>query len=269
LSDESKFTEGPVWNPAGFYLFSDIPDNRIYRIAPGQRKHLFLSESGTNDPFNVDLNPEQAGSNGLCNDHDGGLLICRHGSHSIARYKNQLQTFIDSYGGRPLNSPNDLVLHNNGTLFFSDPPYGLKDGKLNPARFQDKAAVYAWKNGALHVVCDRYQYPNGVALSPGQSELYICSNKPFEKFISVYDAHTFEYKNVFAEENSDGMEVDRHGNLYLCNREGLLVLDASGKRLALFHLAATPANCCWGGPSMRDLLITARQYVFLVKDLLK
>lgn len=270
LSDDCVFTEGPVWNREGFYLFSDIPANCIYRITADGGKDIFLHGSGTRNPNDPDLKPDQAGSNALAYDRDGGLLICRHGSHDIARYADEKpKPFVSLYRGKPLNSPNDLVLHSDGRLFFSDPPYGLKEGKLNAAKFQPCAGVYCFQDGNMELICDRYQYPNGVCLSPDEKRLYICSNKPFESFISVYDTDRLKFMNVLAEENSDGIKCDRKGNVYLCNKSGIILLDPRGKRIALIQLPTIPANICWGGEEGNDLFITARENVFLIKGLQK
>jgi len=270
LSSGCEFTEGPVWNRKGFYLFSDIPANCIYRITEDGKREVFLKESGTQNTSDTDLNPTQAGSNGLAYDREGSLIICRHGAHSIAKYEgNKIVSLADSYNGKPLNSPNDLILHSDGRIFFSDPPYGLRDGKLNPLKYQDAGGVYVWKSNNLKRICERYQYPNGVCLSPDEKTLFICSNKPFEKFVSTYDTGTMNYTGIFAEENGDGIETDPSGNIYLCNKDGILMLDTKGQRLALISLPDVPANCCWGGEGGKDLFICARKYVLLVRGLLK
>lgn len=272
LADDCLFTEGPVWNKEGFYLFSDIPANCIYRISEKENKQVYLSNSGTNDPDNPDLEQarRQIGSNALAYDQSGNLLICQHGGHAVARYDGKnLQPLVSSYQNKPFNSPNDLILHQNGRLYFSDPPYGLRGGKLNPEKFQSLAGVYSWKDGDVELICDKYQYPNGVCLSNDQHSLYICSTKPFEKFISVYDASTHQFIKIFAEENSDGIEVDRHDNIYLCNNDGIIILNQRGERMALIALPAVPANICWGGSRLNDLLVTARENIFLIKNLQK
>lgn len=270
LAGDCLFTEGPVWNREGYYLFSDIPANCIYKIDEAGKKSVFLNNSGTDDPQDDEINQQQAGSNGLAYGLNGELLVCRHGNHSLSAYDGQeLKTLVNAFGGRSLNSPNDLIVHSNGAIYFSDPPYGLKDGKLNPAKFQDTAAVYCYREGEVSVVSEKFQYPNGVCLSPDEKQLYICSNKPFEKFILLYDVASHHFIRVFAEENSDGIEIDAHGNIYLCSKEGIIILNSKGERMALIPLPFIPANACWGGQQGKDLFITARSSVFLIKDLLK
>jgi gluconolactonase len=270
LADDCLFTEGPVWNPEGYYLFSDITGNCIYRIKEGGRKELFISQSGTSNPDDPLIKKDQAGSNGLAYDADGHLLVCQHGSHAVAKWNGrEIQPFLSSYDGKPFNSPNDLIVHSDGSIYFSDPPYGLKDGALNPGSFQPVGGVYCWKDGHIELISDKYQYPNGVCLSNDQRTLYICSNKPFEKFITTYELTAHRFTGIFAEENSDGIETDRYGNIYLCNKEGLIILDNKGERMAMIQLPAIPANACWGGDGLKDLLITAREHIFLFRGLQK
>lgn len=267
-ADDCQFTEGPVWNRDGFYLFSDTPANCIYRIERGKKKEVYLSNSGTNDPSDPDLKPDQTGSNALAYDAQGRLLVCQHGGHGIAIYDGEkLQPYIHSYQGKRLNSPNDFILHSDGRIYFSDPPYGLKDSKLNPEKFQPVAGMYCWKEGELQLLTDRYQYPNGVCLSPDERLLYLCSNKPFEASVSVFDTTTNSFLRELAAETSDGIECDRAGNVYLCNKEGIIILNPDGQRMGLITLPTIPANICWGGDSMNDLLVTARQNIFWIRNL--
>jgi gluconolactonase len=269
LSDDCRFTEGPVWNQNDqYYLFSDITANCIYKISENETKQLYISNSGTNNMMDPDLKSDQSGSNGLAYDNHGNLLICRHGSHDVALYDgDKIISLIDSCRGKPFNSPNDIVIHKDGTIYFSDPPYGLKNGKLFPGKYQGRAGVYAFRHNQLTLISDKYQYPNGVCLSLDQALLYVGSNKPNEKFISIYDTGSFEFKGIFAEENSDGIKMDKHGNLILCSNEGIIFLNKQGERMALIRLAAIPANACWGGKDMNDLIVTARENVYLIKGL--
>lgn len=270
LADDCRFTEGPVWERDGFYVFSDITANTVYKLVPGQSKEILISQSGTDNPADEDLKPDQVGSNGLAHDVENGLLVCQHGSHMVSRWKNgKLEPFITTYLGKPFNSPNDIIVDRRGRVFFSDPPYGLKNGKPNPEKFQPLAGVYCFDQGELTLICDRYQYPNGVCITPDGLQLYICSNKPTEKFISVYDLQTLQFKKILAEENSDGIKCDPKGNVYLSNKDGILILNNEGKRLALLQFPTVPANHCFGGVEGKDLFVTGRERVYRVKNLLR
>ncbi|WP_121356543.1 SMP-30/gluconolactonase/LRE family protein [Flavisolibacter nicotianae] len=270
LVADCQFTEGPVWESEGHYVFSDITANIVYKMVPGQKKESFISQSGTADPADEDLKPDQVGSNGLAHDLEGALLVCRHGSHMVARWKDgQLEPFITNYLGRPFNSPNDIIVDRRGRVFFSDPPYGLKNGQLNPAKFQPLGGVYCFDKGELSLICDKYQYPNGVCITPDGRQLYICSNKPVEKFISVYDLETLQFQKILAEENSDGIKCDPKGNVYLSNKDGILVLNNEGRRLALIQFPTVPANHCFGGAERKDLFVTGRERVYRIKNLLR
>lgn len=269
LDSNCRFTEGPVWNKEGFYLFSDIPQNVIYKIEAGKRKEIYLEQSGCS-PGNTRVLAEQIGSNGLTYDNAGNLLVCQHGNGAVALHDGTfLKPHIASYNGKPFNSPNDIVVHPDGTVFFSDPPYGLQGQKLNPEQGQERACVYRYRNGDLKMITDEYQYPNGVCLSPDGYSLFTCSNKPFEAFVLEWDVETLQRKRQVAAENGDGIKCDRFGNLYLCAKEGLLIINSEGRRLALIKLETVPANCCWGGSEGNDLFITARENIFLIANLQK
>lgn len=270
LANDCKFTEGPVWHDEGYYLFSDIEANAIYKLVPGAEREVLVSASGTEALLDEDLKPDQIGSNGLAWDNEGRLLVCRHGSHMVAQWDGKtLQPFITSYNNKPFNSPNDIIVDQKGRVFFSDPPYGLKEGKLNAEKFQPIGGAYCYAEGELKLICDKYQYPNGVCITPDGKHLYICSNKPFEKFISVYDLETVQFQKILAEENSDGIKCDPYGHIYLSNKDGILILNSEGKRQALIQFSTIPANHCFGGEGKKDLFITARQNIFLIRNLMK
>jgi gluconolactonase len=267
LDNTCSFSEGPVWNKEGFYLFSDIPQNVICKIIPGEAKQIFIEQSGCTHNDTTIL-AEQLGSNGLTYDNEGQLLICQHGNGAVAKWDGEsVKPFISKHNNRRFNSPNDIVVHHDGTIFFSDPPYGLKDQKLVPEKFQLLAGIYCWRNQKLILVCDQYQYPNGVCLSPDHTILYCCSNKPSEKFILAYNAKTLELIGKLCKENSDGIKCDAKGNLFLCAREGMVILDGKGKRLGVISLKTILANCCWGGEEGKDLFITARENIYLIRNL--
>ena len=269
LDDTCSFSEGPVWNEEGYYLFSDIPQNIISKIVPGKKKEVLLNKSGCDHPEEAEL-PRMMGSNGLAYNGSGELIICQHGNHRLVLNDgSSLQPFISMYNNKPLNSPNDVVVAKDGTIYFSDPPYGLKDQKINTEKYQPLAGFYCCRDGVLTLFCDRYQYPNGVCLSPDERSLFVCSNKPVEKYVFEYDAKTLQLKREVCAENSDGIKCDAHGNLYLCSKEGIIIVNNDGERLGLIQLPAVPANCCWGGKDLKDLFICARENIYLIKDLQK
>lgn len=267
--DGCAFSEGPVWNKAGFYLFSDIPRNVIYKIEKGGEPTVYLQNSGLTIPTTRELH-EQVGSNGLAYDGEGNLIICQHGNGAVARYNEKdLEFLVSGYNSKPFNSPNDVVVHPDGTVFFSDPPYGLKDQVMQHQTAQPIAGVYAWRDGNVTLITDRYQYPNGVCLSPDASSLFTCSTKPSEAMVLEWDTTTFALKRELCAENSDGIKCDRKGNLYLCSKEGILIISVQGERVALIQLETQPANCCWGGKEGNDLFVTARQNIFVLRNLQK
>ena len=263
------FSEGPVWSSEGYYLFSDIPENVIYKLQQNKKPEIYLQQSGSVNSRTQHLS-EQIGSNGLAFDSKGHLFICQHGEGAIAKYDGEkMQPFITTYNDKSFNSPNDLIIHPNGQIFFTDPPYGLKDQKINAEEYQPTAGIYCWQSNEIKLITDRYQFPNGVCLSPDQKSLFTCSNKSFEAFVLEFDTETLQLKRQVCNENSDGIKCDRFGNLYLCSKDGIVIIDASGKRLALISLLTIPANCCWGGENLNDLFITARENIFLIRNLQK
>lgn len=266
LDNQCLFSEGPVWNAQGFYLFSDIPANAIYKVIPGQQKEVYLHKSGcTNE---AEAEHEQLGSNGLAYDAQGNLWVCQHGNHAVACYKNNvLEPVVTAYQNKPLNSPNDIVVHRNGSVFFSDPPYGLNGQQPNPGKYQPQAGVYCWREGKLQQIWAKLQYPNGVCLSPDEQSLFVCSHKPFEKTVLEFDAESGAFKREVCKEISDGIKCDRSGNLYLCSKEGVIIVNQQGERMGLISLPTQPANCCWGGADGTDLFITARENLFLLRNL--
>ncbi len=269
LDSSCSFSEGPVWSGNGHYLFSDIPKNVIFRIDHKGTKKIYIEESGCTLE-NKEFLSHQIGSNGLTFDLNKTLLICQHGNGAVAKYESGIIVpFISSYGGKRFNSPNDLVVHPAGAIFFSDPPYGLKEQKLNKDKAQPVAGIYCYRDGVIDLFCDQFQYPNGLCLSPGGESLYCCSNKPFERFVLEFDSETLMVKRNVCAENGDGIKCDRRGNIFLCTKEGILIINEAGKRLALISLSTIPANCCWGGDAGNDLFITARENIFLIRGLQK
>ena len=263
-----QFTEGPVWHPDGFLLFSDTPANKIYQLIPGKPVTVYLDHSGFSGADNSLLS-DQIGSNGLALDSEKQLIICQHGDHAIARLdkgkKINLLTAI--YQGRPFNSPNDLVISKDGSIYFSDPPYGLKEQVLHPSVFQQHAGLYRYYKGETRLLSTDLRYPNGVCFSPGEEFLYNGSNHPDEPVIWRYTLSKegeIIHQSVLIEQNADGIKTDKEGRIFMATDEGILIVSPAGGKLALIPLAETPTNLAWGREN--ELYVTARSSLYKISS---
>ncbi len=254
LATGLQFTEGPVWNPEGYLLFSDIPANIIYRWAQGESAKPHITPSGQ--------------SNGLTYDKQGRLIACEHAGRRVSRMDSngEMATVVGSYQGTELNSPNDVVVHSNGSIYFTDPPYGRLP-ELGELGF---FGVYRIDlDGSLHLLLDDMVRPNGLAFSPDESVLYIDDSQ--HRHTRVFDLQSdgslangrlFMDMDVEAQGNPDGMKIDVEGNVYITGGGGLWVIDPSGNHLGTFPLPEIPSNIAFGGPDNRTLYITARTSVY-------
>ena len=181
LGEGFEWTEGPVWNTkGGFLLFSDIPNNAINKWEPGKGISEFLKPSGYHGatPF---TGPEP-GTNGLTFDAQGRLVACQHGDRQVARWENGAWTPLAAkYEGKRLNSPNDLVFHSSGALYFTDPPYGLPKRWDDPAKELPYQGVYRRAtDGTVTLLTKELNAPNGLAFSPDEKTLYVAQSDPDE-----------------------------------------------------------------------------------------
>ncbi|MEP7064801.1 MAG: SMP-30/gluconolactonase/LRE family protein [Gemmatimonadota bacterium] len=268
-----QFTEGPLWHPDGYLLFSDPNANAIYRLSEGGDVSLFRAKSGY---AGIDIGEyHQPGSNGLALDKDGRLAIDEHGRRRVVRLeKNGVITVLaDRYDGKRFNSPNDLVYKSDGALYITDPPYGL------PNTFQDRrketpySGVYRVANGRVTLVASDLKGPNGIAFSPNEEFLYVDNWDLKRKVIMRYpvrrDGSLAEGKVFIDATRSDtsdiawdGMKIDRAGNLFVAGPGGVWIISPAGKHLGTIVLPELPANVAWGGEDGRTLYITARTSVY-------
>lgn len=256
LATGFKFVEGPVWHKDGYWLFSDIPSNRINKITPDGILDTYREPSGN--------------SNGLTINRAGRLLACEHGNRrvSIADIGSAEETFADTYDGKRLNSPNDVVVHSSGAVYFTDPPYGIEPEEMEQAH----AGVYrVGPGGEIQLLVDDFEKPNGLAFSPDESVLYI--DDSHHQHIRAFDVAadgSLQNGRAFADlaHDSDGvpdgMKVDREGNVYATNSLGIWVHSARGEFLGLISVPEVPANCAWGEDG-QVLFITARTSVYRVR----
>lgn len=269
LATGFQFTEGPVWHPDNYLLFSDVKSSQIIQLFPDGKWNVYLENSG-GPVIQQQVLSEMIGSNGLAI-KDENIIFCRGASHSIACMNREMEivTIIDTYEGKPFNSPNDLILKSDGSFYFSDPPYGLKNEVLNPVLFQDKAAVYYYSEGKAKRVFEELMYPNGICLSADEQFLYISSNHPQERYLykcllSVTGEIT--EKTILREENADGIATDLDGNLFLCTNEGVMILSPQGEKLAMLPLPEPAHNIAWGSINLNELYITAGSSIYKAKN---
>ena len=265
-----EFTEGPVWTRDGALLFSSPNTNAIYRWAEGAVT-VFRPKSGYTG---VDIGRyHQPGSNGLTFSPDGLLTICQHGNRRVIRVNPHGDTTVlaDSFDGRRLNSPNDLVYRSDGTLFFTDPPFGLADPGDAELPY---SGVYRVADGQAHLVTAELEGPNGLAFSPDERYLYVGNWDPERKVVMRYEldgAGAVVGSDVLCdltdepgEDAIDGIKVDVEGNLYVCGPSGIWLISPEGELFGTLILPEAPHNLAWGGDG-RDLYVTALTSVYRIR----
>ena len=234
LAGGFQWVEGPVWNPRSkTLLFSDVPRNVVFEWKEGYGTRDYLLPSGYTG---TNASGAKQGSNGLTFDAQGHLVLCQHGNRCVARLEagGRFTPLACHYQGRRLNSPNDLVFHSNGDLYFTDPPYGLEKGDRDPARELSINGVYlVRKSGEVVLLTGELTFPNGLAFSPDQRKLYVAVSDPTQPVIRVYDVQadgTLAGGRVFFEARAlaldrkglpDGLKVDRLGNLFATGPGGV------------------------------------------------
>jgi gluconolactonase len=260
IADGHAWLEGPAWNrPGAFLVFSDIPRNAIYRWKEGQGESLFLQPSGYTG--SAAFPGKEPGSNGLAWDAQGRLVLAEHGDRRIARLEapGSKVTLADRFQGKRLNSPNDVVFHSNGDLYFTDPAFGLPKQYQDAGRELPFAGVYRLKaNGELILLTSEFIAPNGIAFSPDEKKLYITNVKPGPQAWHVFDVQpdgTIARGRVFLNAGPleqhgpggpDGLKVDQRGNLWASGPGGFYVIAPDGAILGRIQFGAPTSNCAWG-----------------------
>ena len=248
------FTEGPQWNPATkTLLFTDIPANRIYEHTPGGGIDVFREPS--------------ANTNGLALDPDGLLIACEHSGRRVSRTlaNGTLEAVADLYDNKKLNSPNDAIVHSNGTVYFTDPPYGLPDAGQSELGFFGVFRVTP--GGELMLVADDMQRPNGIALSPDEKTLYVADTMTRELRawpVNADGSLGTSTKLATTSPGPDGMAVDENGNLFVTTSAGVEAYSPTGTLWGAIAVPEQPANCAFGGEDKKTLYITARTGLYRV-----
>jgi gluconolactonase len=203
-------------------------------------------------------------------DKHNNLVICQHADHAIAKLNGGTEVSIiaDTYNRKRFNSPNDVVVKKDGYIYFTDPPYGLKDQVLWPDRFQPLGGVYCFNKTKTMLVSTDFRFPNGLCLSRDEKYLFVGSNHPAEPYIRKYEAGAdgrLLNGTVFLKQNADGIKTDNNDNLYMATNEGILIVSPGATRLALVPLPESPANLTFGGPDKSSLFVTARSSVYMIQ----
>jgi len=278
LAGGFEWTEGPVWDrKQGHLLFSDIPNNVVNKWKPGEGISVFQKPAGYTGPTK-DYSQEP-GSNGLLIDKQGRLILCQHGDRRIARLETDgsFTTLADRYNGKRFNSPNDLALKSDGSLYFTDPPYGLPKGAEDPSRELDFCGVYRLTpDGKVTLLTKELTRPNGIAFSPDEKILYVAQSDPKAAIWRAYDVQadgTITGGRTFFDSTKlvgklkglpDGLKVDVKGNLFATGPGGVLIFAPDGTHLGTIHTGEATANCAFGDDGS-TLYITADMYICRVK----
>ncbi len=259
LADGFTWTEGPVWindDAGGHLLFTDIPRNSIFRWSPARGVELFMQPSGYTGVSYYGLEP---GANGLAVDAQGRLVMCEHGDRrvSVLTTGGGKLTLADRYEGKRLNSPNDLVYAADGSLYFTDPPYGLPQRADDPRRELDFCGVYRLSaDGKLSLLTKQLARPNGVALSPDEKTMYIAQSDPALPILAAFpinDDHTlgemrtvYDFKAAMNEFPGlpDGLTTVKDGTIFTTGPGGVYVLSPEGKLLGRIVTGQRTSNCC-------------------------
>lgn len=251
-----QFAEGPVWDSRGFLLFSDTPADTLYKLTSNNQLEVFRRPAG---------NP-----NGNTFDREGRLLTAQHDRRVTRTQKDgKIVTLASQYEGKKLNSPNDIVVKSDGSIYFTDPPYGVS----KEAEELGFYGVYQIKDGKLILLVKDIERPNGLAFSPDEKKLYI--NDSQEGNIRVFDVKadgTLENGRVFAdmkvpgqEPLADGLKVDSQGNVYSTAPGGIWIFSPQAKLLGKILLPENPTNIAWGDRDYKTLYITTYTSIYRVR----
>ncbi len=282
------WVEGPVWIHSGYLLFAEIPSNSIRKVTPAGELSTWLQPSGYRgaEPYGG----KEPGTNGMTLDTKGRLTVAGHAARSIMRFESMdphgpVTILADSYEGKKLNSPNDLVYGPDGSVYFTDPPYGLRTQSDNDPQKELKVnGVYrvphalTQKPGAepdrkaLHLLVSDLERPNGIAISPDGKWLYVTNTSP-KKWMRypLKSDGTIGPGSVLLDASSDhrngspdGMKLDVKGNIYSSGPGGVWIISPEGKHIATLLTDKSTANMAWGGQDGQTLYITSTDTIMSI-----
>jgi gluconolactonase len=199
-------------------------------------------------------------------DRQGRLVACEHANRRVSRTEpdGKVTTLVDNYEGKRLNSPNDIAIKSDGSIYFTDPPYGISSGEQELS-FNGVFRISPERE--LTLLAADFDRPNGLAFSPDESKLYIADTT--HGHVRVFDVQpdgTLEGGEVFVQAPSpDGMKVDHKGKLYVASGQGIMVFNAEGETIGTIAFPEQPSNCCFGDADRKTLFVTARTSVYRVR----
>ena len=288
IADGFTWVEGPIWVKDSLF-FAEIPSDSIRKWTAGAGVSIFLKPSGYQGT--TPYGGPEPGSNGMTLDHRGRLTVAGHAQRNVYRLesldpKGPITVLADSYEGKKLNSPNDLVYRSDGSLYFTDPPYGLRtQGDSDPEKQLNVNGVYripraleqnpgaAPAHAELQLLVSDLTRPNGIAFSPDEKYLYVNNSEPKKIWMRyrvqpdgtlteprlLYDATADTRPGL-----PDGMKVDQEGNIYSAGPGGVWIFSPEGRPLATILIPEKTANVAWAGPDRQMLYIAASSSLYRV-----
>lgn len=285
LGGDYGWSEGPVWvQNLDAVLFTDVPGNTIWKYKDGEGLTEYMRPSGAVPPL-ADYT-SSPGANGLIMHDAEHMIVPDHGSRTLWRQNvgtQERSVLANKYEGKKLNSPNDAVLHSNGIIYFTDPPYGLKGQDESPAKELDFNGVFAlYPDGTMKIVDKSLVRPNGVILSPDERTLYVANSDPATANWTAYDvsksgdvsnprviAEAFEELKSGLRGNPDGMAMAADGTIFATAPGGVWMMSPEGEKLGIIATGTAIANVTFGGADGRDLYMTAHSFLARTRTTVK
>ena len=280
LAEGFQWSEGPVWiRDRRFLLLSDVPGNKMYRWSEADGLSVFLDPSGYDGPDPSDF--REPGSNGLIEGPGDSILMADHGNRALARLDLSSKAKIllaTRFEGKRFNSPNDLVRASDGSIYFTDPPYGLEGLNASPLKELAWNGVYCrHPDGRITLIERGMTFPNGIVLSPDERTLYVSNSDPDRAVVMAFtrgDDGALSEARVFADMTAfvakrlpglpDGMAIDREGNLLATGPGGVHIFTPSGNRLGRIDSGTAIANCAFGEDG-RTLFLASSNYLARIR----